>query len=255
MENISKLARLIKSSKKIVVLTGAGISTSSGIPDIRGKNGAANNLSLKEKYHYGYETIVSNTFFLTHTHEFYDYYKNEMIFKNAKPNKAHLFLTRLGEIKDVTIITQNIDGLHQKAGSSIVYELHGNVHRNYCENCGRYFGLDYVLNHKGVPHCDKCGSRVKPDVVLYEESLDEDTIGRSISAIMTCDVLIVVGTSLTVYPAANLIKYAHKEIPKFVIDPCDMLKCKCGFSESMEKGLWKESGSGKCTGDGSCHYG
>ena len=131
-----------------------------------------------------------------------------MCYPKAEPNEAHKFFANLEKKgKNVIVVTQNIDGLHQKAGSKMVYELHGTIHQNFCERCGRLFGLDYVMNSKGVPHCDKCGGIIKPNVVLYEESLDEDTIGRSINAIMTCDLLIIVGTSLRVYPAAGFIRY------------------------------------------------
>lgn len=205
MNKYEALKDIIDHARQIVVFTGAGISVPSGIPDFRSADGIYNQ---KTKLNASPEEIISHSFYEKYTEDFYEFYKSKMCYPKAEPNAAHKYFANLEKNgKNVIVITQNIDGLHQKAGSSIVYELHGNVHRNYCENCGRYFGLDYVLNHNGVPHCDKCGSRVKPDVVLYEESLDEDTIGRSISAIMTCEVLIVVGTSLTVYPAAGFIRY------------------------------------------------
>lgn len=205
MDKYETLKDIIDHARQIVVFTGAGISVPSGIPDFRSADGIYNQ---KTKLKASPEEIISHSFYETHPEEFFEFYKEKMCYPKAEPNAAHKYFANLEKKgKNVIVVTQNIDGLHQKAGSSMVYELHGNVHRNYCENCGRYFGLDYVLNSNGVPHCDKCGSIVKPDVVLYEEQLNEDTINRSISAIMTCDVLIVVGTSLSVYPAAGFIRY------------------------------------------------
>ena len=207
MEEIKLAKKLIDEARYIVVISGAGISTPSGIPDIRSENGAANNKDLIKKYKYGYETIVSHTFFMNKTEEFYEYYKNEMVFKGASPNKAHLFLKELEKNHKVTIITQNIDGLHIKAGSSDVIEFHGSVLRNYCMHCNKAFDLDYVMSHKGVPHCDSCGGIIKPDVVLFEEGIDEDAINRSLIALAKADLLLVIGSSLNVYPAAGLIQY------------------------------------------------
>lgn len=205
MDKYETLKDIINHARQIVVFTGAGISVPSGIPDFRSADGIYNQ---KTKFKVSPEEIISHSFYEQYPEEFYEFYKSKMCYPEAKPNTAHKYFADLEKKgKNVIVVTQNIDGLHQKAGSNIVYELHGSIHRNYCEKCGRYFGLDYVLNSKGVPHCDKCGSNVKPDVVLYEESLDEGTINRSISAIMTCDVLIVVGTSLTVYPAAGFLRY------------------------------------------------
>lgn len=205
MDKYEILKDIINKSNSIVVFTGAGISVPSGIPDFRSSNGI---YAQKENSKYSPEEIISHSFFVDHTKEFYDFYKEKMCYPNAKPNIAHKYFADLQKQgKNVIIITQNIDGLHQEAGSSTVYELHGNIHRNYCEHCGRLFGLQYILNSKGIPTCDKCGGLIKPDVVLYEEPLDEDIINRSVSAIMTCDTLIVVGTSLTVYPAAGFIRY------------------------------------------------
>ena len=207
-ENMNKyviLKSIIENSHSIVVFTGAGISTASGIPDFRSADGIYNqktNLNIRP------EEIISHTFFMNNPELFFEFYKEKMCYENAKPNLAHKYFAELEKKgKNVTVVTQNIDGLHQEAGSSRVYELHGSIHRNYCERCGRLFGLKYVLNSKGVPLCDKCGGIVKPDVVLYEEPLDENTINLSISAIMTCDTLIIVGTSLTVYPAAGFVRY------------------------------------------------
>lgn len=205
MDKYEVLQEIIDRSQSLVIFTGAGISVPSGIPDFRSADGIYNQ---KTNFKASPEDIISHSFFVNHTEDFYKFYKDKMIYPKAEPNAAHKYFAKLEKQgKNVIVVTQNIDGLHQKAGSSQVLELHGKVHRNYCENCGRFFGLDYVMNHEGVPHCDKCGDVVKPDVVLYEEPLNEDIINRTISAIMTCDTLIVVGTSLTVYPAAGFIRY------------------------------------------------
>ena len=199
------LKEIIKESRNIVVFTGAGISVPSGIPDFRSADGIYNQ---KTKFKASPEDIISHTFFVNNTEDFYSFYKDKMCYPKAEPNAAHKYFADLEKKgKNVIVVTQNIDGLHQKAGSSIVYELHGTIHQNFCMRCGRMFGLDYVMNAKGVPHCDKCGGVIKPNVVLYEEGLDEDTISRSINAIMTCDTLIIIGTSLRVYPAAGFIRY------------------------------------------------
>ena len=199
------LKEIIKESRNIVVFTGAGISVPSGIPDFRSADGIYNQ---KTKFKASPEDIISHTFFVNNTEDFYSFYKDKMCYPKAEPNAAHKYFADLEKKgKNVIVVTQNIDGLHQKAGSSIVYELHGTIHQNFCMRCGRMFGLDYVMNAKGVSHCDKCGGVIKPNVVLYEEGLDEDTISRSINAIMTCDTLIIIGTSLRVYPAAGFIRY------------------------------------------------
>ena len=199
------LKEIIKESNNIVVFTGAGISVPSGIPDFRSADGIYNQ---KTKFKASPEEIISHSFFVNNTEDFYSFYKDKMCYPKAEPNAAHKYFADLEKKgKNVIVVTQNIDGLHQKAGSSIVYELHGTIHLNFCQRCGRMFGLDYVMNADGVPHCDKCGGIVKPNVVLYEEGLDEDTISRSINAIMTCDTLIIIGTSLRVYPAAGFIRY------------------------------------------------
>ena len=209
MDKYETLKDILNHARQIVVFTGAGISVPSGIPDFRSADGIYNQ---KTNLKASPEEIISHSFYEAHPEEFFEFYKEKMCYPKAEPNLAHKYFANLEKKgKNVIVVTQNIDGLHQKAGNNMVYELHGNVHRNYCENCGRYFGLDYVLNAKGVPHCDKCGATVKPDVVLYEESLNEDTIQRSISAIMTCDVLVVIGTSLSVYPAAGFIRYFRGE--------------------------------------------
>lgn len=209
MNQIEELQKLIDDAKNIVVLTGAGISTASGIPDIRSANGAANNKDLIKKYKYDYETIVSHTFFMRHTDEFYRYYKEQMIFKNAEPNIAHKYLANLEKRKNVMIITQNIDGLHTVAGSKNVVEFHGSTQRNTCMNCGEHFSLDYVMSQDGVPHCDRCGGIIKPDVVLFEEGIDYQAISDSVNATEHADLLIVIGSSLVVYPAAGIPNYFH----------------------------------------------
>lgn len=209
MNQIEKLQKLIDDAKSIVVLTGAGISTASGISDIRSANGAANNKDLIKKYKYDYETIVSHTFFMRHTDEFYRYYKEQMIFKNAEPNIAHKYLANLEKRKNVMIITQNIDGLHTVAGSKNVVEFHGSTQRNTCMNCGEHFSLDYVMSQDGVPHCDRCGGIIKPDVVLFEEGIDYQAISDSVNATEHADLLIVIGSSLVVYPAAGIPNYFH----------------------------------------------
>jgi len=199
------LKQIIQESHSIVVFTGAGISVPSGIPDFRSADGIYNQ---KTKFKASPEDIISHSFFVSNTEDFYSFYKEKMCYPKAEPNIAHKYFADLEKKgKNVIIVTQNIDGLHQKAGSKTVYELHGTIHQNFCQRCGRMFGLDYVMNSKGVPHCDKCGGIIKPNVVLYEEGLDEDTISRSINAIMTCDTLIIIGTSLRVYPAAGFIRY------------------------------------------------
>ena len=197
---VNKLQEAIKQANKIVFFTGAGMSTASGIPDFRSSNG------LYKKI-YRAEEMLSHHFFVENPEEFYEFYKDKMIYVDALPNEGHIFISKLQETKDVKVVTQNIDGLHQKAGSKIVYELHGSILRNYCTNCEKFFDLDYIVNHNGVPYCDSCGSIIKPDVVLYEEALNEDTINGTISAIYNADLLIVCGTSLNVYPAASFIRY------------------------------------------------
>ena len=207
MSDLELAKQYIKEAKYIVVISGAGISTHSGIPDIRSENGAANNVDLIKKYKYGYETIVSHTFFMNRTEEFYRYYKEQMIYQNAMPNMAHKYFANLESSHKVTIITQNIDGLHAQAGSKDIVEFHGSVLRNTCLKCGKHFGLDYVMSHKGVPYCDECGGIIKPDVVLFEEGIDEYAITHSLESLSKADLLIVVGSSLNVYPAAGLVGY------------------------------------------------
>ena len=201
-EKIMKLKDMIDECNNIVFFGGAGVSTESGIPDFRSKDGLYN-----QKYDYPPEEILSHTFFMNNTEEFYKFYKDKLNSLKYEPNITHKKLVELDEKNKLkTIITQNIDGLHQKAGSKVVYELHGSVLRNYCMKCNKFYDAEYVFNSDGIPKC-KCGSIIKPDVVLYEEGLDNDIVENSIHAIERADMLIVAGTSLTVYPAAGLIRY------------------------------------------------
>lgn len=201
-EKIKQLKEMIDHSDNIVFFGGAGVSTESGVPDFRSVDGLYN-----QQYDYPPETILSHTFYRRNTEEFYRFYRNKMLFPDAQPNKAHKALARLEEMgKLKAVVTQNIDGLHQAAGSKVVYELHGSVHRNYCENCHKFFSLEDIMKMTGVPKCE-CGGTIKPDVVLYEEGLNQMTIQKSVHAIANADVLIIGGTSLAVYPAAGLIDY------------------------------------------------
>lgn len=201
-DKISALRQIIDESENIVFFGGAGVSTESGIPDFRSCDGLYN-----QKYAYPPETIVSHTFFTYHTREFYDFYREKMLITDAKPNAAHIYLARLeAEGKLKAVVTQNIDGLHQAAGSKNVFELHGSVHRNYCMRCGKFYSADFIKNGRAVPRCE-CGGIVKPDVVLYEEGLDGDIVGGAIGAISKAEALIIGGTSLIVYPAAGFINY------------------------------------------------
>ncbi len=197
-----ELQQIIDSSNKIVFFGGAGVSTESGIPDFRSVDGLYN-----QKYDYPPEEILSHTFFCKHTEYFYNFYREKMLCLNAEPNAAHLKLAELERAGKLTaVVTQNIDGLHQAAGSKNVFELHGSVHRNYCMSCNKQFDAEYILNSSGIPQCP-CGGTIKPDVVLYEEGLDSSCVNGALSAISNADCLIVAGTSLNVYPAAGFIKY------------------------------------------------
>lgn len=196
------LQEIIDNSDNIVFFGGAGVSTESGIPDFRSVDGLYN-----QKYDYPPETILSHTFFMSHTREFYKFYRDKLIVKNVQPNAAHTALARLeekGKLK--AVITQNIDGLHQMAGSKNVLELHGSTLRNYCTECGKFYGVEAVENSDDVPRCE-CGGIIKPDVVLYEEMLNDKVIQKSVKYISEADVLIIGGTSLNVYPAAGFINY------------------------------------------------
>ena len=202
-KEIQKLQEIIDQHDNIVFFGGAGVSTESGIPDFRSQDGLYN-----QKYDFPPETILSHTFFMRRPEEFYKFYQDKMLCDTAKPNAAHLKLAELeqaGKLK--AVITQNIDNLHQMAGSRKVLELHGSVHRNYCMKCGAFYDAHYMKAAQGVPKCEKCGGIIKPDVVLYEEGLDQQTLSDSVSYISQADVLIIGGTSLAVYPAAGLIDY------------------------------------------------
>lgn len=202
MGDKEKLRRWIEESDNIVFFGGAGVSTESGIPDFRSVDGLYN-----QQYDYPPETIISHSFYRRNPEEFYRFYKHKMLFPDAKPNAAHRALAKLEEQGKLrAVITQNIDGLHQAAGSREVMELHGSVHRNYCTRCGQFYSLDDILAMDGVPRCS-CGGIIKPDVVLYEEGLDQGILQKSVSYISHADMLIIGGTSLTVYPAAGLINY------------------------------------------------
>ena len=204
MNKIAQLQSIIDESNRIVFFGGAGVSTESNIPDFRSTDGLYN-----QTYKYPPETIVRATFFWNRTEEFYDFYKDRMLYLDAKPNKAHQKLAELEQAGKLSaIITQNIDGLHQAAGSKKVYELHGSVLRNYCVKCHKFYHVEAVKNAPGVPYCE-CGGLIKPDVVLYEEGLDNDVISGAVHAIAQADTLIIGGTSLVVYPAAGLIDYFH----------------------------------------------
>lgn len=202
---IEKLTQILRNSNNIVFFGGAGVSTESNIPDFRSANGLFNarlNMTLSP------EQLVSHTYFIRFPEEFFNFYKAKLIYPEAKPNGAHIALANLEEMgKLKAIVTQNIDGLHQCAGSKNVFELHGSIHRNYCIKCNDNYDMDFILNSKGIPTCPKCSGTVRPDVVLYEEGLDENVLQGAIDAISKADTLIIGGTSLVVYPAANLINY------------------------------------------------
>lgn len=202
MEEIRRFVDWVEASEDIVFFGGAGVSTESGIPDFRSVDGLYN-----QQYDYPPETILSHSFYMQKPEEFFRFYKNKMLFPDAKPSTTHIKLAQLekaGKLKG--IVTQNIDGLHQKAGSAHVVELHGSVLRNYCERCSKFYGIDAVINSEGVPKCS-CGGRIKPDVVLYEEGLSDADLREAVRLIREADMLIVGGTSLGVYPAAGLIDY------------------------------------------------
>ena len=208
---VPALEEILRDTRSLVFFGGAGVSTESGIPDFRSVDGL-----YHQKFKYPPETMLSHTFYKTHTDEFYDFYRQKLIVHGAKPNAAHLRLAKLGrEGKCKAVVTQNIDGLHQAAGSKVVYELHGSTLRNYCTRCGKFYPVSFIEEAAGqgdgVPHCTECGGIVKPDVVLYEEGLDEATMENAIKAISVADTLIVGGTSLAVYPAAGLLRYFRGE--------------------------------------------
>lgn len=205
-----RLKKIIDESSNIVFFGGAGVSTESGVPDFRSESGLYH---AKQKYGHSPETMLSHTFYVNHPEAFYQYYKENLIHPEARPNAAHRALAKLEEMGKLrAVITQNIDGLHQKAGSRTVYEVHGSVLRNYCEACHKFYDVNYIMDEShckdGVPYCT-CGGRIKPDVVLYEEALDQRVLGAAVDAIERADCMIVGGTSLVVYPAAGLINYFH----------------------------------------------
>ncbi|ERK28991.1 NAD-dependent protein deacylase [Clostridium intestinale] len=203
--NIDKLKEILINSNNIVFFGGAGVSTESGIPDFRSASGLFNEKLNKT---FTPEQLVSHTYFMRYTEDFYKFYKDKLIYEEAKPNDAHLALAKLEKLgKLKAVITQNIDGLHQAAGSKNVFELHGSVHRNYCTKCHKFYPVEFILKASKTPTCTDCGGTVKPDVVLYEEGLDEDVINGAVNAIAHADTLIIGGTSLVVYPAAGLINY------------------------------------------------
>ncbi len=205
MTQIKQLQEIIDSSKHIVFFSGAGVSVDSGIPDFRSQDGLYN-----QEYDYPPEEIISHHFYIQYPEEFYRFYRNKMLYLDAKPNIVHETIAKLEEKgKCLGVVTQNIDGLHQKAGSKKVYELHGSVLRNYCTNCNSFYDAKYIKDHTPLPLCEKCGHIIKPDVVLYEEGLNHAVVSGAIAAIQSADTLIVLGTSLVVYPAAGLLQYFH----------------------------------------------
>ncbi len=199
---LTTLKHWVEESRRIVFFGGAGVSTESGIPDFRSEDGL-----YRQTYQYPPEQMLSHSFFMSHTEEFFEYYKNQMLVLDVKPNNAHLALAKLEQEGKLTaVVTQNIDGLHQAGGSENVLELHGSIHRNYCMKCHKFYDGAYVKAQPGIPRCS-CGGIIKPDVVLYEEALDQDTMNRSVQAISQADLMIIGGTSLVVYPAAGLVQY------------------------------------------------
>ena len=204
-QEVLQLQKMIDESSRIVFFGGAGVSTESNIPDFRSADGL-----YRQTYKYSPEQVVSHSFFMRYPEAFYEFYKDKMMVLEAKPNPAHLKLAELERAGKLTaVVTQNIDGLHQAAGSKNVYELHGSIMRNYCMDCGTFYDAEYVKQSDGIPRCKKCGGIIKPDVVLYEEGLDDTTIRGAIKAISEADMLIIGGTSLAVYPAASFIDYFH----------------------------------------------
>ena len=203
-KKVETLQKLIDSSNKIVFFGGAGVSTESGIKDFRSRDGL---YQLQSKYGCPYEEMLSSTYFYRNTDTFYKFYREMMINTSAKPNAAHIYLSNLEKKKSLTVITQNIDGLHQMAGSKNVLELHGSIHRNTCLKCGQKYSLEDILGLATTPKCPKCGGLIKPDVTLYEEQLDQEVLRSSIEAISNADLMIIAGTSLRVYPASGLVYY------------------------------------------------
>lgn len=221
-EKIAMLTEFLRESEKIVFFGGAGVSTASNIPDFRSSDGL---YSKKLGRNFTPEQLVSHTFFVRYPEDFFEFYKKNLVYPDAKPNDCHIALARLEEMGKLrAVVTQNIDGLHQAAGSRTVYELHGSVLRNYCTECHAFYDADFVLQSEGIPVCSKCGGSVKPDVVLYEEGLDDEVITKSVQAISDADMLIIGGTSLVVYPAAGLINYfrgRHLVLINKTVTPAD----------------------------------
>ena len=214
MGKTDELNRLISEAKNVVFFGGAGVSVPSGIPDFRSDNGL-----YKKKFRYPAEVMLSHDFFYQHTGEFFDFYRSCMLYPDAKPNAAHIKLAEMEKAGKLTaVITQNIDGLHQAAGSRNVLELHGSVLRNHCVSCGKYYPLSFITDSEGIPRCSHCGALVKPDVVLYGESLDQEVLTDAVTAIYNCDLLIVGGTSLSVYPAAGLIRYLDRKAKLAIVN-------------------------------------
>ena len=233
----SELKSRIESASRVVFFGGAGVSTASGIPDFRSPNGLYN----QRGYTYPPETMLSHSFYVSHTEEFYDFYRHVMCVPDARPNRCHLKLAELEAAGKVSaVVTQNIDGLHQAAGSRHVVELHGSTHRNICQRCGEVYSEEWVLATTGVPTCEKCGGPVKPDVVLYEEALDERVLSDAVGSIASCDVLIIGGTSLVVYPAAGLIRYFQgSEVIICNLEPTPQdsaadLVCACDIAKAFD---------------------
>lgn len=209
MNDIEKLREILSKSRRAVFFGGAGMSTESGIPDFRSAGGIYNQRLNKN---FRPEEMASHSFFVNHPEEFFDFYRKRFVYLDAKPNAGHLALAELERRGNLAaIVTQNIDGLHQIAGSKVVYELHGSIRRAYCTGCGERYGVEFILEHVPIPHCEKCGGVVKPDVVLYEEALDQKILTAAVKAIAAADTLIIGGTSLVVYPAAGLVDYFRGE--------------------------------------------
>lgn len=232
----AELSAAVDQAKSMVFFGGAGVSTASGIPDFRSEDGL-----YHQHFRYPPEEMLSHDFYVTHTEEFFDFYRTRMIALDAKPNQAHLKLAELErEGKLTAVVTQNIDGLHQAAGSKNVLELHGSVHRNVCQRCGRAYSAEWVMQTEGAPRCPECGGAIKPDVVLYGESLDERVLLASVEAISKADLLVIGGTSLVVYPAAGLVNYFNGS--KLVIvnmqptpqDASADLVCACDIAKAFD---------------------
>jgi NAD-dependent deacetylase len=236
-EAAQELKSHVERAKSVVFFGGAGVSTASGIPDFRSPNG----LYHQRGYKYPPETMLSHSFYESHMEEFYDFYRHVMCAPDVRPNQAHRKLAELeAEGRLTAVITQNIDGLHQAAGSKNVIELHGSTHRNICRRCGEVYSQEWILATDGIPHCEKCGGVVKPDVVLYEEALDQGNISRAVRAIERCDMLIIGGTSLVVYPAAGLVQYFRgNDLVICSLEPTPQdgmadLVCACDIARAFE---------------------